>query len=112
MINGFEIQTHELTGYEQDIIVPLVISGLRTKLNKSMAASNKYICSQLNKKGYKISPPRLRKVINHIRVNGLIVNLLANSQGYYISNDHEEIDKYVESLRQRAREITKIANTY
>jgi hypothetical protein len=34
--------------------------------------------------GYQLTEARLRKIINHIRVNGLLHWLIATSKGYYI----------------------------
>lgn len=59
-----------------------------------------------------ITDARIRKIINYIRVNKLIVNLLATSKGYFISNDFEEINKYKESLIARANSILNLAKSY
>ena len=51
MIQGFEKYTHELTDYERQNILPLVVKGLRNKVGKDNAVSNKHICDALNSSG-------------------------------------------------------------
>ena len=62
MIKGFEKITAELNQQELEL-VPVVIRGLQTKQGKDSAVSSTKICKALN-----ISSPRLRKIINHIRI--------------------------------------------
>jgi hypothetical protein len=112
MITGFEDITYELTKYEREVLLPLFVRGLKTKVGKHNSVTSSTISTTLKGQGYKVSGPRIRKIVNYIRVHRLIKNLIATSKGYYISEDPEEIEKYVESLRQRIREITLVANTY
>ena len=103
MITLFEDITYELTEYELNTLLPIVIKGLKSKYGKENAITNKKICEALKSKGYKVSEPRLRKVIHHIRVEQLIVGLCCNSKGYYVTDSIEELGRYVESLAQRIR---------
>lgn len=103
MITLFEDITYELTEYETNTLLPIVVKGLKTKNGKKNAITNKRICEALKNKGYKISEPRLRKIIHHIRVEQIIVGLCCNSKGYYVTDSLEELGKYVESLAQRIR---------
>lgn len=103
MITLFEDITYELTDYETETLLPIVVKGLSTKKGKENAITNKKICDALKGKGYKISEPRLRKIIHHIRVEQLIVGLCCNSKGYYVTDSLEELGRYVESLAQRIR---------
>jgi hypothetical protein len=57
-----------------------------------------------------ISDIKLRNVINTIRMEDLLPNgfkLLANSQGYFISNDKEEIHHFIKSLSGRVDAINR-----
>lgn len=112
MIQGFEDQTEELTQYEIEVLVPLMVKGLSTKIGYNNAITNSKIRSRLKDKEMNISDARIRKIINYIRVNKLIVNLLATSKGYFISNDPSEINKYKESLIARANSILNLAKSY
>ncbi len=108
MITLFEEITYELTEYERDTLVPIVVKGLKNKHGKENAITNKRICEALTSSGYKVNGPRLRKIIHHIRVEQLIVGLCCNSKGYYVTDSLEELDKYVESLAQRIRSQQEI----
>ncbi|MCP3682096.1 MAG: hypothetical protein GY861_05335, partial [bacterium] len=65
----------------------------------------------INQKELKIGfdQPRLRKIVNYIRTNALLP-LIATSNGYYVSEDTDEIKKQVESLEQRSRQIQRSAD--
>jgi hypothetical protein len=103
MIINFEEYTEPLTDYERDTLLPVIVAGLRTKTEKDLAITNVKMCRALREAGYrKLNEPRMRKIINHIRVNGLIKNLVASSKGYWIEEDIEERKKYVKSIKQRA----------
>lgn len=108
MITLFEDITYELTDYEMGELVPVVVRGLAGKRGKENAITNKEICKRLKSYGYKISEPRLRKIIHHIRVEQLIVGLCCNSKGYYVTNCLQELGRYVESLAQRIRSQQRI----
>tara|TARA_R110000851_G_scaffold44178_3_gene108760 strand:- start:733 stop:1152 length:420 start_codon:yes stop_codon:yes gene_type:complete len=103
MITLFEEITYELTEYEIETLLPLVVRGLKGKVGKANSITNKAICEKLKASDYKISEPRLRKIIHHIRIEHLIVGLCCNSKGYYVTDSLEELGRYVESLAQRIR---------
>lgn len=111
MINGFSKETADVT--PKEMVVAKYIS-MRIKNNigvKNAVTSSKMIKDiQFNLK-IKLSGSRIRKIINHIRRNKMVEGcLVATSKGYYIETDQAEISKYVESLRQRANAINKIAD--
>jgi hypothetical protein len=109
-IKNFEEHTHDLTSTEMEIIVPAIIKGLNTKIGKENAITNKQMVEGLYAvKRVRTTGPRIRKMINHIRLSGKIERLVATSKGYYISNDPEELKDYVESLHQRAESIAALA---
>ena len=108
MINGFSIETSPLNEYERKILIPLFVKAFKVK-NK-MIITNNIICEKLKNLGYKISPSRTRKIINHIRINNLVPCLIATSGGYYVSSDVDEIMTYCESLKQRAEAILAVRN--
>lgn len=110
MINNFEKYTHELTDMEIKIIVPAIIRGLENKIGKKKAITNKQMIQGLkNISNIITTAPRIRKMIHHIRITGLIERLIATSKGYYISNNPEELILYIESLIQRSESINLIA---
>ena len=101
MLKGFEEYTAPLDEYEQKVLLPLLIQGLKTKVGKENAITNPAIVSKLKEKGYKIEEPRVRKLISYIRINDLIPLLIASSKGYWISNNHKEIEDWIETAQGR-----------
>lgn len=110
MINGFETQTEELNEHEENVLLPLMVKGLKSKIGKERAITNSQMIDGLKTMGHKVTSARIRKIIHHIRITGLVECLVASSKGYYISNDKKEMDSYIESLIQRSESIQRIAN--
>lgn len=108
MIKGFNNETAPLTFYEEFTLVPVVIAGLKVKVGKDKAVKNGYICSALRRQNYDISEARLRKIINYIRTNNLVVGLIATSSGYYIAKSKKEMEDYADSLLGRESAIRQV----
>ena len=109
MINGFEEQTEPLTEKEESIFLPPIVRGLRSKIGREMAVTNKAIVTGLKANlGIKISEARVRKIINHIRCNDLVPCLVATSEGYYIAANEQELLDYEGSLEGREDAIRKV----
>lgn len=107
MIEGFEKYTYELTDQEKEIL-PGMVEGLKRKIGSNNAITNKSICDAYKKIGKKIDPPRVRKLIHYIRINGLVPRLVASSKGYYVANNKEDLNRYITSLEQREAAIKSI----
>ena len=108
-IVSFEEFTHELTDGEMGAVEVLSKCLLSNK-GKDLSRTNKYISEKLKLQyGLNLSGARIRKVVNFIRTKGLIPNLIATSKGYFVSDDEDELRKYIYSLRQRARAILHVA---
>lgn len=101
MIVGFENQTKDLTDYEKEILLPIIVKCLRKHVGKEKAVSNAVICSKMQEQGYDITEVRTRKIINHIRINFLIECLVASGKGYYVANTESEMRRYIISLECR-----------
>jgi len=113
MITNFENITQELNAQEMDFL-PKLASSFKNHLkgNPIKAFQIVTLCNQyLIGSGCKLrmSEPRLRKMCNYIRSTGMLP-LIATSDGYYVSNEPEEIEAQINSLRQRARSIDNCAD--
>jgi hypothetical protein len=108
MIKNFEDVTAPLSEYEEKTLVPVFIRGLITKVGKDNAITNGQIVTALKQAGYKISDTRVRKIINHIRINGLVQGVIATSDGYYIATSEKELMDYEESLLGRESAIRAV----
>lgn len=105
MIQEFEEQTHELTIYERQEILPKIVKRMKTKIGKEKAVTNRRVVRAFKDHGYKLTEPRFRKIIQHIRVNGLIQGLISTGRGYHIATKKSEIQRYVKSLDERINAI-------
>ena len=112
MLTGFEIETAPLTKQEEGVLMPLLVKGLITKIGKDNAITNKEIRTRLKERGVVISDARIRKIINFIRVNQLIKNLISTSKGYYIATTKEEVAEYIKSLEQREAAIRQLRKSF
>ena len=109
MINGFTNETKPLSEYERDTLTPIIVRGLSIKIGKERAIKNSEICAKMRLQGYRIDNARLRKVINHIRVNALLPGVIATSEGYYIATTKEEMADYIASLESRESAIHEVS---
>ena len=48
-LKGFENITQDLTEFEVEQVVPMIVRGLSQKIGKANAVNNKYICERINK---------------------------------------------------------------
>jgi len=112
MVNGFERETHELNEYELTI-VPIIVKKIRNNNGEKMAVKNKEIIRYLHSHGFKkVGAARIRKLIHHIRVKKLVINLIATSKGYYRAKSQEELDKFIQSLQQRINSIEEVKQSF
>lgn len=107
MLKGFEDITAEITEKEK-ALVPVLLKGFERHIGKGQAITSKEIIDGVfNYSGVKINEARLRMIINYIR-HKHIPNLMATSNGYYVSNDFRELVDYLESLEGRESAIRSI----
>ena len=111
-ITNFEEFTHELTSDEMEIL-PIVVHGFRNykkenpiKAELIVTRMNDYL--QKHESKVKMTQPRLRKIVNYIRTNG-IIPLIATSNGYFTSDCKETIAEQIKSLQERANSIERCA---
>ncbi|MFY8169718.1 MAG: hypothetical protein ACOVK2_01235 [Candidatus Fonsibacter sp.] len=105
MINGHESLTEELNEEERMLANRLISAFSKRSKNNPVTATE--IVSGVNKNmklTQKFSDRRLRKIINHYRVNA-ILPIISTSKGYYVSYDENEIEGMIISLTQRANSI-------
>ncbi len=102
MIKGFEDITYELTS-EELVIADVIKERLLQNIGREMIVSNTRICKVLKAKGYKVTGPRVRKILNYLRTSDRIKMLIANQKGYYITTSIVEMNDYIDSLTDRIR---------
>ena len=104
----FEPETSKLSEYEKDELMPVMVKCLQNKVGKENAVTNCYMVEKMQEHGYKISETRVRKIINYIRIHGLIEHLMASNKGYYITEDKNEMSNYIQSLIGREEAIHEV----
>tara|TARA_R110001632_G_scaffold76073_1_gene172709 strand:- start:11508 stop:11855 length:348 start_codon:yes stop_codon:yes gene_type:complete len=106
MIYGFEKITEPLTDYEKKVLLPAIVNGLKTKIGKNNAITNIKMIKALREHGFNsLSEPRIRIIINCIRCNSIIINLIASNKGYWIEPNINERRKYVEGVKKRSNSM-------
>ncbi|RYD54886.1 MAG: hypothetical protein EOP56_18125 [Sphingobacteriales bacterium] len=109
MINGFEKETQPLTEAEKKLL-PLFIKGFYNRWGRENQVTNKQIQKGFAEKGYKVPDSRVRKIINFIRSECIIPDLMADNGGYYRTKDAAKLRTYIESMRQRAYSFLSVAD--
>ena len=107
MLKNFEKITIELTPVEFEY-VEFLGQWFMTNQGKKNTLKNSDIAKLINRMfGKNITEPRVRKVVQFLRTNGL-PSLIATSNGYFYSDDISEIEAWVISLKQREAAIREI----
>ena len=112
MLPGFEDHTNDLTEYELQELVPVFVNSFKKHVGKEAAITNKEIVSKMKIAGEKMTEIKVRKIINHIRTHALVPGLVASSSGYYVTNDPQEVERYINSLDGREAEIRRVKTTF
>jgi len=102
-------QLKPLTDDERNILLPKLVKLLsKTSKSKTLYAPEIVIGFNKHVKSWgfdgTFTETRLRKLINHIRFNG-ILPIISGPYGYYITQDKQEILEMVKSLEERAQSI-------
>lgn len=107
MILGFEDITAILTEEEKLLVKPMV-NGFSRRWGKENAITSKEIIEAMYAAyNVKLTGAKVRKYINYIRHHHL-PNLVATSNGYYLTNDYKELREYLESLDGRESAIRAV----
>ena len=91
-----------LNEYEKKC-VPIIVKGIGgRRKGKENPITNKEIQDAMLKRGYgKLSGSRVRKIISYIRNKNLLPLLCANSKGYFVAENLEQFNKYLETFELR-----------
>lgn len=105
MITTFATQTKPLTEYEKDTLLPIMVKCLSKHIGRDKVITNVEMCAKMTLYGYQLGETRVRKLINYIRNNNLIECLIATGKGYYVTESIEEMEAYIESVKNREEAI-------
>lgn len=97
-----------LTNFELNVLLPILIKGLKTKKGKENAVTRNQIICGLRNNGLRIGIGLLQKLINYIKMNDLVKGLMASPMGYYIAITEEELVGYERDLLHRELTIKDV----
>ena len=102
------METNRLNDYERGTLLPLVVGFLREAHGKKLTSY--MIADAIRKLGHACDSMRVRKIVNHIRVNAIIPCLAAGSNGYFVASNEAEISETINSLEGRVDAIREVIN--
>lgn len=97
-----------LSVYEYSVLLPIIVSALKTKKGRANAVTSTQIVEALRSYEMRINENNVCRIVNHIRMNDLIVGLMGSSAGYYIMSSEAEFLSYEESLLRREAALKKV----
>lgn len=108
MKKALKTKTRPLTNYEQNVLLPILMKGLKQKNGKKNAVTSRQIALRLRSHGLRINQRVVATLINYIRTNDLIEGLMASSFGYYITSNEQEYIDYEDTLLGREMAIRDV----
>lgn len=79
------------------------------KKTKGKITNNDLRLVMMNKHAIHLSQIQMRKIINYLRTEGIVKNLTADWEGYWIEKDQSKVLKYIKGLELRAKSIMNVA---
>ncbi len=104
MILNFEEYTVELKPAEIEV-AKILANKISLNIGKKNAVTNKRIIEVFKGAKINLTEPKVRKLIQYIRQEGLVSNLCATSNGYFKAETLSEVEEYVKGLQQRLNSI-------
>jgi dephospho-CoA kinase len=104
-----ETSVWKLTTHEEEVLHPLVVKILSHR-PKDKVFSNKKIRAILEEFGEEIADSQIRKIVFNIRHSGVIPLLIANSEGYYMASNIEEVNAWIDTHRGKIQAMQMTLN--
>jgi|LakMenEpi03Aug12_release.lakeMendotaPanAssembly.Ray.scaffolds.fasta_scaffold258994_4 hypothetical protein len=100
----------QLTLHEEQVLMPLVKQILAHRDTKQKVFSNIKIRKVLREFGEEIHDRQIRKIIYYLRVNHLLPLLIANTEGYYVTNNKEDVVRWIEMQKSKISAMHQTIN--
>jgi len=110
MIKDFEEITKPLSEEESQILNIMITAFNSRPKGKQNAITSSVIIEKFKGAGIILTDTRIRKLIQHIRVNNLIFGLCSTSAGYFIAENAQEFHNTLQSLKERIEMQTATFN--
>jgi len=105
MIKNFEEITANLTP-EEEALVHIIVKRFKDKPGKENIVTNpKMIAGLKANLGVELSEPRIRKIVQFIRLNNILPGLVGTSKGYFYAENEADIETWIDSMKQRENAI-------
>lgn len=89
-------------------VVDYVMDLLRVS-SKESPITCKQLCGKVvDRYGTDVTPAKMRSIIHRIRCDSVIPLVLASGEGYYVSDDIQDITDYIGSLGERIAQIAEV----
>ena len=105
-----ETSVWKLTTHEEEVLYPLVVKILLHR-PKEKVFSNKKIRAILEEFGEEIADSQIRKIVFNIRHSGVIPLLIANSEGYYVASNIEEVNAWIDTHKGKIQAMQMTLNS-
>lgn len=102
------IEECPLNIYEQNVLLPILVNALKIKKGRKNAVKSKQIIEGLHSHGLKIKEKQVHRIINHIRMNDIVVGLMGSSVGYYIIDSELDFINYEDGLMKRETALRNV----
>lgn len=100
------MDTKRMNDYERDVLVPLVCDLLMQA--GGLPLSSMRIAEAIRRTGHVASTRQVRRVINHIRVHGLIPCVASSPKGFFVASNESEISECIGTLESLADAIQEV----
>ena len=110
MIKGFEDKTYKLTPDEERSLAILVQAFSTMNTGQAAKITSTTMIERFKNIGVDIGGVRLRKLIQHIRVNNLVSGVCSDSKGYWIADNKRDYETTLQSLYDRISHQTATFN--
>ena len=98
----------KLSDHEKRVLLPLVVQMLKHRGTKTKVFSNTKIRKILKEFGEVTTEPQIKRIIYHIRVSNTVECLVANSKGYFVA---ENINDVLMWIKMQQSKITAMNET-
>ena len=100
------METKRMNDYEMDVLVPLVCDMLMRA--DGLPLSSMAIAEEIRRTGHVASTRQVRRVINHIRVHGLIPCVASSPKGFFVASNESEMSECIGTLESLAEAIQEV----
>ena len=105
MIRNFEEITANLTP-EEEALVPIIVKRFKDKPGKENVVTNPKMIEGIRIHfGIELTEPRIRKIVQFIRLNNILPGLVGTSKGYFYAENESDIELWIDSMKQRENAI-------